>query len=407
MKKCKLCGAKMDDDALFCTVCGAKLDEMSSIEIFKCPICGTELDDDALFCTVCGAKIEKKENTVIVKEGKKCSFCGADIEEDVMFCTKCGTKIDGDRHSDNVVYEPPCDSKQNNTSVTVRAENESKCLENIPSETSNANVPTEDMESDFSKEKHNHKFVISVIIIGVLSLCAVGVFWYYKNVYIPEKIDREAPRYYTMANTVVLRSSKYSGADYNKIGSLPYGTELITYEHGPQWSKVKINSINEGENKREGYIASPYILNKADFFLLNSIFGDMNSRDCIGTVKCRQAILNYYKKNQYIGRIDEQTRKEAGITICPNYSNQWQIFCKPQNVKPNNVFFKRLHDPNSRFTDFAVIITNINQNRRKLLYFYFGEDETPHFWFEMAAPMSGNIKDIVIEGGIPQVMFTE
>lgn len=62
-----------------------------------------------------------------------------------------------------------------------------------------------------------------------------------------------------------LRSSKSSGAEYNKIGSLPFGSELITYSHDSDWSDVK-----DATGKR-GFIASNYIVDKSDFNRLNSI----------------------------------------------------------------------------------------------------------------------------------------
>jgi hypothetical protein len=73
---------------------------------------------------------------------------------------------------------------------------------------------------------------------------------------------------------------------------------LITYEIDKEWAKVKVNSQN-GE-KQEGYVASPYILNKSDFFLMNSIFGNQDSKETIITTKCRIALLNYFKEKQYL-----------------------------------------------------------------------------------------------------------
>lgn len=238
--------------------------------------------------------------------------------------------------------------------------------------------------------------MIAIIVLLAVLLCGTGGYLYYNNVYLPEKIDREAPRYYTMANAVVLRSSKSAGADYNKIGSLPYGTEFITYEHDSEWSHVKVNPANASENKQEGYVASQFLLGKSDFFLLNSIFGDQDSKENVSTTKCRMAVLDYFKSHDYIGKIDEQLRVEAGISATPDYDNQWQIFCRPKDVKPNNVLFKRLYNKNSRFTDFAVIIKNINSGERKLLYFYFDDDETPHLWDEQDAPEEGYIGEIVL-----------
>ena len=235
-----------------------------------------------------------------------------------------------------------------------------------------------------------------LIVLLLMAAGIVGVLFYYQNVYLPEKIDREAPRYYTLANAVVLRSSKASGADFNKLGTLPYGTELITYEHDEEWSQVKVNTASVTGEKLQGYVASPFILNKYDFFLLNSIFGDIDSKETILTSKCRIALLHYFKEKQYIGDISIDMRMEAGISVTPNDDNQWQVFSRPANTKPNTVFFKRLMNRTSKFTDFAVIIKNIKTGNRKLLFFCFDDDETPHFVTEQTAPDTGFISNMYI-----------
>jgi len=241
----------------------------------------------------------------------------------------------------------------------------------------------------YQPAKSDNSTLIAIIVLLVVIICGVGGYLYYDNVYLPAKIDREAPRYYTMANVVVLRSSRSAGADFNKVASLPYGTELITYEHGGEWSRVKVNTQN-GE-KQEGFVASPYILDKADFFLMNSIFGNQQSKEAIITSKCRMALLEYFKGMQYIGKIDDDLRIDAGINVTPNSGNQWQVFTKLKDAKPNSFLYKRLYKSNSQFTDFAVLITNISTKERKLLYFYFDDDETPHLLTEQDAPSEGYI----------------
>lgn len=335
--------------------------------MITCKNCGAPLDDDALFCPECGTKTEKEET--------KCPECGAVIDEDSTFCSECGAPLNNQSAPEIAPLQQPAQEEQPIDDVE----------------------PTEIVEeSDFIDEDKKKPWGLIGLIVGLVVLaCAVGGYLYYDNVYLPEKIDREAPRYYTLANAVVLRSSKSSGADYNKIASLPYGTELITYEQDSEWSKVKVNSPNAEANKQEGYIASSLLLSKPDFFLLNSVFGDQESKENVFTTKCRMAVLDYFKTHGYIGKIDEQLRMESGILTTPDNDNQWQIFCRPKEVKPNNVLFKRLYDKKSRYTDFAVVIKNIVSGERKLLYFYFDEDETPHFLAEQDAPSEGYLKDII------------
>lgn len=331
-----------------------------------CKNCGAPLDDDAIFCPECGTKTEKEE--------KKCPECGAVIDEDSTFCSECGAPL-------------------NSQSVSLSEPVEQSSISAPPTDDIIQEEVQDAVVVDDAKKK---PWGMIGLIIGLAVLaCGVGGYLYYDNVYLPEKIDREAPRYYTMANAVVLRSSRSSGADYNKIGSLPYGTELITYEQDSEWSRVKVSSANPENNNQEGFIASSLLLSKSDFFLLNSVFGDQESKENVFTTKCRLAVLNYYKTRGYIGKIDEQLRMESGIPTVPSNDNQWQIFCRPKEVKPNNVLFKRLYDKNSQFTDFAVIIKNIVSGERKLLYFYFEDDETPHFLAEQDAPSEGYLKDIV------------
>lgn len=72
-KICVKCGAKMADDASFCTECGAKQPVVN-----KCKKCGAVLDEGTAFCTSCGTPVElggEKQgfNAVMTKlpEGKK------------------------------------------------------------------------------------------------------------------------------------------------------------------------------------------------------------------------------------------------------------------------------------------------------------------------------------------------
>lgn len=229
------------------------------------------------------------------------------------------------------------------------------------------------------------------IIIAASAALIVIVFglFYYFNVYLPAERDRKAPRYYPFATNVFLRSSPVAGIEANKITTVPYGEELIVYDYvNAGWSEVKFNG-------QEGYIHSDYILGKSDFLILNSIFGDAESKELIITAKCRTALLDYFKENEYIGNISDQVLNEILPSFKKDATNQWQVFALNKNVKINSVFFKRIYDTKSKFTDFAVLITNIQTSERKVLIFSFNNDETPFLIFEDDAPSKGYIKDIV------------
>jgi hypothetical protein len=252
-----------------------------------------------------------------------------------------------------------------------------------------------------SNQKNNSKRK-SIAIILVLLLVASAVFgiFYYINIYLPEKIDREASRYYTFAVSTNFRSSKIAGVDYNKIGSIPYGSELITYEHNQEWSSVKFNG-------NKGYISSDYLLDKSNFFILNSIFGDQESKECVATTKCRKALISYFKKNRLIGSISSDLLNEILPGFSLTDSNQWQIFCRPASVKPNAVFYPRLSDKNAKYTDFAVLIKNIKTGERKILIFGFNDDETSFLFYEEAAPETGYIKNITIRLDTINIIYSD
>ncbi|MBQ9473027.1 MAG: hypothetical protein IJU81_01295 [Bacteroidales bacterium] len=235
--------------------------------------------------------------------------------------------------------------------------------------------------------------IVSIVITGLALI--VGGFFLYKNVFLPRKIDAEAPRYYTIAEPyLALRSTPSAGGVYNKVDELYYGTELITYDVDSKWLKVKTEKTFDKKEQKSGYVAAEHALSKRDFFILNSIWGDYESKKVIETTKCRKAILNYYNKNGYIGSISKEELEAAEIGITPSPANQWQIFSKSPKSPNNTTYFKRLINPNSKFTDFAVIIQNINTGRRKLLYFYFLDDETPVLYRDIYAPRTGYIKQI-------------
>ena len=367
MKICKYCSAQIADDSCFCAECGKEVAQAN-----VCPHCGASINDGDAFCQSCGKRVDDElSSTVSETTQKKCLNCGVVINDEQGFCEQCGTNL-LTGNSPIRPMEQPADVNLSPTPMSIPQSHVT-----------------------YQESSKNNGILIAVIGLLAAIICGVGGYFYYDNIYLPAKIDREAPRYYTSANVVVLRSSRSAGADFNKVASLPYGTELITYEHDSEWSRVKVNFQN-GE-KQEGYVASPYILNKADFFLMNSIFGNQESKEAIITNKCRLALLNYFKEKRYVGKIDEQMRIEAGITITPSRENQWQVFTKPKDAKPNNVLFKRLYNKNSQFTDFAVIITNSVTNARKLLYFYFDDDETPHLLTEQDAPEQGYIVNATYE----------
>lgn len=301
----------------------------------------------------------------------KCSNCENMVSDRAKFCPKCNTPIDSIRKN-----------------VRQETKEEVQRVEIIPSKEEVKLVAVEETISEVSKEievgkvasasggklkKRNGKWIIGCLLIIIL--ISVGGYIYYKNYYLPIKIDREAPRYYTISNSTFLRSSQTTEVDYNKITSLAYGSELITYSCDTEWYSVKFGNDT-------GYIYSDLVVDKQDFHILNSVFGNDEARECIATAKCRKALLNYFKEKKYIGQISNTLYSEVFPNSSIDAKNQWQVFCKNKNDKPNSVYYSRLRNVNSKFTDFAVIITNIYTHERRLVIFYFDDDETPHLFYE-------------------------
>jgi len=239
--------------------------------------------------------------------------------------------------------------------------------------------------------------VTAVLLIGTIGGSAT-YFFYLK----PKWRDEAAPRYYVFAQNVTLRSSPIAGVDHNKLESLNYGAELITYEKGVEWFTVKANG-------KEGYVSAPYVLDSPDFYLLNSIFGDPESKEAIESSKCRKALLSYFKNKNYIGKMDDALQRQLWGSV--QFSKEiWQVFSKSKNVKPNTFIYPRVVNPNSKFTDFGVLIKNVKSGNRKFLLFAFRDDETPYLVDEQPAQSFGDIKDVkkLYKGGqfVYEVKYT-
>lgn len=188
--------------------------------------------------------------------------------------------------------------------------------------------------------------IIAVLLVG--GICSY-IFWYR-----PYAKDRDALRTYVYATNLFLRSSKLAGVEYNIITKIPYGSELITYQKDSEWADIKFNGM-------KGYVASPFVLEKSDFDLLNNVWGNTDARECIISTKCRNAILDFLKRNQL----------QSG-------SHGWQIFTKGKDEKPNAVYYPRLYDKNSKYTDFAFLIRdNISGGRKLVIYSFGDESELP------------------------------
>lgn len=203
----------------------------------------------------------------------------------------------------------------------------------------------------------------TVLLVGSIP---AYLFWYK-----PYATDRDAPRYFTFTN-LNLRSSKIADVKHNLLELLPYGTELIVYSIDADWASVKAGN-------QKGYVASSLILPLSDFELLNSIWGNTDAKECINTSKCRLALLDYYKRFNMSG------------------GTEWQIYTRKKEDRVNSVYYKKLCNRNSKFTDFTFIVKNNRTNERELVIYSF-DDETEKPIFRKARRLfpneTGYIKSI-------------
>lgn len=242
------------------------------------------------------------------------------------------------------------------------------------------NTSTERVTAPAVRPSRNNLTVLISILVGVL--LAVGGALGYFLWYAPYVKDRDAQRTYVVADNVFLRSSRITGVEYNILGKVPYGTEIITYHKLGEWAEVKVG-------KQEGVIAAAYLLAPSDFALLNGVWGDNDAKECVESSKCRLAILDYLKNN-YL---------QSG-------PGAWQLYTRPVNQKPNMVFYPRIYDKYSKYTDFVFIIGDHATGNRVLVCYSFDDaTEKPIFRFSAGAPASGFIKNIVPKYGGMRVVF--
>jgi len=219
----------------------------------------------------------------------------------------------------------------------------------------------------------------STLFIGWLLTLIVGGGIVYFLFYKPCVFDRDATRFYTLADNASLRSSQKADTSStafshsNKIATLPYGSELIVYKNKSGWSKVRWRDSHSNKAKK-GYVASAYVLSSGDFDILNSIWGNPEAKDVISRSKCRLALLSYFKEKNLSG---------------------WKVYANQAGAKYNTAYYAKVIDPNSKYDDFAVIIKNGYTNDRRCLLFKFDNDtEMPRLVFDEQAPPKGDIVSV-------------
>lgn len=303
----------------------------------------------------------------------QCPHCGQPVSDKAKSCPHCGKDPQA----------PVSSVKEEKVEVEVK------------------NTP--DTATPPAKQKKNSSLIAWLIVAGLFLIAGGVAFWFYRNnIYLPAKRDAEAPRYYVMSQNLNMRSTPEFEADYNKIGTFPYGTEMIIYDsvklglnpylygkYAPTDARGKVIK----DKVVEGYMSYKFMLNKADFFLLNSIFGNDDARKMLSEARYRRALLSYFKSKHYRGDINTTKMSECGIDSKYHTAERWQVFCRHEKAKSNNVYRSKKYRKDSKYSDVAIIIQNIDTKERRLLYYFFDDDETFHLLFEQPVPSNGYMKD--------------
>lgn len=223
------------------------------------------------------------------------------------------------------------------------------------------------------------------LVVGIVLFLVVGGTAGYFIWLKPFLRDKNATRMYSFANSLTLRSSPQSGGSFNAIGNVVYGTEVLVYSTSGDWATCKANN-------EEGFLSLQYLLGKKDFYELNGILADSDTRSVITTTKCRKALMNYFNSKGIMGKIDASLQREIYGEV--QNKEVWQVFAKAKTSNPNSIAYPKVVSRNSKFTDFACIIKNISTGQRRFLLFSFNDNEESRLIFEEEAPESGYIKNI-------------
>lgn len=382
-----------------------------------CSVCGSEMPDGTNICPVCGSEnlgvafaggVGTNDTMGNTQSAPKGNTSNEDDFMSMMGFASTGTssneaprpKVDSRPQSEP---KPPMPPVQEEPTIPQKAMEPPVAQQRQAAPEPPQPVPSPVAASTTKQKKAGMpSWGIVTIIAGILIVGGlVGGLLYRNNVYLPAKRDAEAPRYYVMAHNINMRSTPEFGAEYNKLTSFPYGTELLIYDsmknattpyfygkYAPKDARGKVMK----DKCVEGYMAYEYMLPKSDFFLLNSIFGNEDALKMLSETRYKKALLSYFKDKGYRGNIDKAKMDECGIRGLDN-APRWQVFCRYEKAKSNNVYRSRKYRKDSKYTDVAIIIQNLENGTRRLLYFVFDDSGTPFLLAEQSAPSEGYMKD--------------
>ena len=285
---------------------------------------------------------------------KFCSHCGAPCKEYQKYCPNCGFELQTYKKPEEPAM-PIIEEKTISVAPPKPPKMEAEPQEVLPK------------KEEKEPKKSNIRWI--TMITGLLFLFFIGtfayIFWYK-----PYAVERDAPRYYTFTN-LNLRSTQDAESKSNIITMLPYGSEVITFEKGYTWARVKANGM-------EGYVSSNHLITRDEFQLLDNAWGNEDAKKCMGAGRYRLALIDYLKQKGYTSG-----------------ANGWQIYAEPYGSKANTVWYPRICTPKSEFEDLFFIITNNETKERNIVIYHFeNETERPIFQRDESVQKEGLISKI-------------
>jgi len=273
-------------------------------------------------------------------------------------------------------------SEKDKTPIVTSPISDSTTLANLSEISSGKNRVEINSPTSSRTSASLNTFLITTAVLILLT--AFGLFYFFW--YTPNLEDKNKIKKYCFIDVLNKRSSKTIDDEFNILGSCKYGEELVIEEEDGTWTTCKLEN-------NVFYVASRYLLNKEDYYLLNSIFSDSDSRSAVAISKCRIALLDYFKQNKYIGNLDLQTQKEV-------FGNQlnypvWELKAEKKEIKPNTVYYLFGDSINpQKITDFGCIIKNNASGERRCLIFSFSDSEVPKLEYEAQSPDTRYIESI-------------
>ena len=234
-------------------------------------------------------------------------------------------------------------------------------------------IKSELINSKRKTSKEKKKLALIYSIIGTILILSIAGIFSYNKYYIPYKRDKEAKRKYIIANTYKLRASRFlNDNDLNIVRSFKYGQEVLVYNEDTEWAEVKIID-NNGNNEYTGFFGFPkrYLSNKKEFYEIDGIYGNQESRKLITGSYSKTAIINYLHSNNLMTDVPNNIQLELYNKTKNN--PVWQVYGFPKETKYNTVVSAKLTESDDLCL--AVIITEkANKSNRKLLIFSFDKE---------------------------------